>query len=157
MFFSRSSLYRALLLSAAGVLLAACMGDAPRVFEDAQGNPLRLDDYQGRWVLINYWAVWCAPCREEVPVLNRFAEQHGDVAAVIGVNLDGRRGAQLRAEMAQLGIRFPVLAQDPGPALGLSFPAVVPTTWLLNPAGEPVRALLGPQDAAALAAAIGLQ
>ncbi len=157
MFFSGYSLCRVFQLLLAGALIAACAGDAPRVFEDAHGNSLDLADYQGRWVLINYWATWCAPCREEIPALNRFAEQHADTVAVIGVGLDGQREERLRAEIAELGIRFPVLAEDPGPVLGLTFPTVVPTTWLLDPDGKLVKALLGPQDDASLAAAIGLE
>jgi len=90
-------------------------------------------------------------------VLNRFAEQHADMVAVVGVDLDGQRGVKLRDKIAALGIRFPTLAEDPGPVLQLTFPTVVPTTWLLNPGGEPVRALLGPQNEASLAAAIGLK
>lgn len=122
----------------------------------ADGSVLDLDDYPGRWVVLNYWAPWCAPCREEIPVLNDFAETNAARVLVLGVHLDGVRGERLAEDIEDLGIRFPVAVADPGPVLGLRPSAVVPTTWILNPQGEVHRMLLGPQSARDLYDAIGV-
>ena len=98
---------------------------------------------QGHWRVVNYWAVWCAPCREEIPELNRL-HQRTDLV-VYAVNYDGKQGAELASQVATMNIEFTILAQDPGPALGVERPRVLPTTLLVNPAGEVTDTLVGPQ------------
>ena len=98
---------------------------------------------QGHWRVVNYWAVWCAPCREEIPELNRL-HQRTDLM-VYAVNYDGKQGAELASQVATMNIEFTILAQDPGPALGVERPRVLPTTLLVNPAGEVTDTLVGPQ------------
>ena len=98
---------------------------------------------QGHWRVVNYWAVWCAPCREEIPELNRL-HQRTDLV-VYAVNYDGKQGAELVSQVATMNIEFTILAHDPGPALGVERPRVLPTTLLVNPAGEVTDTLVGPQ------------
>ena len=98
---------------------------------------------QGHWRVVNYWAVWCAPCREEIPELHRL-HQRPDLV-VYAVNYDGKQGAELASQVATMNIEFTILAQDPGPALGVERPRVLPTTLLVNPAGEVTDTLVGPQ------------
>ncbi|MDA9987725.1 TlpA family protein disulfide reductase [Luminiphilus sp.] len=98
---------------------------------------------QGHWRVVNYWAVWCAPCREEIPELNRL-HQRTDLV-VYAVNYDGKQGAELASQVATMDIEFTILAQDPGQALGVERPRVLPTTLLVNPAGEVTDTLVGPQ------------
>ena len=98
---------------------------------------------QGHWRVVNYWAVWCAPCREEIPERNRL-HQRTDLM-VYAVNYDGKQGAELASQVATMNIEFTILAQDPGPALGVERPRVLPTTLLVNPAGEVTDTLVGPQ------------
>ncbi len=152
---------RALLpvLVAALLSLGACSTELPQLaplFRDAHGVMLDSAQWRGRWVVLNYWAAWCAPCAEEVPELNRLAVESAGQLLVLGVNLDGQQGHRLLADMAALGINFPVLAEDPGPALRLSVIRAVPTTFLLDPQGRLQHTLLGPHDAAQLRAVMGL-
>lgn len=98
---------------------------------------------QGHWRVVNYWAVWCSPCREEIPELNRLHE--GTDLVVYAVNYDGKRGEELASQAATMNIEFTILAQDPGPALGVERPRVLPTTLLVNPAGKVTDTLVGPQ------------
>ena len=98
---------------------------------------------QGHWRVVNYWAVWCAPCREEIPELNRL-HQRTDLM-VYAVNYDGKQGAKLASQVATINIESTILAQEPGPALGVERPRVLPTTLLVNPAGEVTDTLVGPQ------------
>ena len=110
--------------------------------------------YEGQWVVINYWAQWCKPCIKEIPELNALDRKY-DQVAVLGVNFDAVRGAELQAQIDQLGIEFPILLEEPSAALGTQMPQVLPTTLILNPAGKLVATLIGPQDLASLALATG--
>lgn len=73
------------------------------------GKNLKLSEYRGQVVMINFWATWCAPCRQEMPHLNRLYEQYNKAGFILlGVNIDDNpKAAQAMAE--QLGVRFPVL------------------------------------------------
>ncbi len=130
------------------LLLAACGG------EPGGDRPPTLDDYRGRWVVVNYWAEWCAPCITEIPELNALDESYPDVA-VLGVNFDGASGEELAAQLQQLGVAFPTLPEDPAPELGIARPAVLPTTLILDPDGTLVNTLVGPQTLESLARAVG--
>ncbi len=107
---------------------------------------------QGQWRLVNYWALWCTPCREEIPELNLVNETEG--ITVFGVNYDGKTGESLQQQRLELGISFPSLVPDPAAALGVPRPRVLPTTLVVNPEGELVDTLTGPQTQATLMAAL---
>ena len=126
--------------------LTACSGEpAPRD---------KLSELRGRWVVINYWAEWCKPCIKEIPELNELAREYPDLA-VVGVNFDGAEGEELANQISQLGIAFPVLAEDPAARLGIPRPAVLPTTLILDPQGKLAQTLVGPQTLESLAQAVG--
>ncbi len=126
--------------------LTACSGEpAPRD---------ELSELRGRWVVINYWAEWCKPCIKEIPELNELAREYPDVA-VVGVNFDGAEGEELANQISQLGIAFPILAEDPAARLGIPRPAVLPTTLILDPQGKLAHTLVGPQTLESLVQAVG--
>lgn len=137
-------------LLAVVVMLSACGGNS---WQDQHGNSISEDDLSGRPLLVNYWAEWCGPCRDELPELNALAEARPDVA-VLGINFDGIEGEALAALSDEMGIRFPVLGADFAEAKRLIRPQVLPTTYLLDPQGNVLRTLQGPQDEAALLAAL---
>ena len=97
----------------------------------------------GQWRVINYWAIWCAPCREEIPELNALDDRTD--LMVFAVNYDGQNGEALQSQAAEMGITFTLLEQDPGAALGVKRPRVLPTTLLVNPQGVVTDTLAGPQ------------
>lgn len=105
-----------------------------------------LDD---KWIVLNYWAEWCAPCREEIPELNLLSQRSDDII-VYALNFDGVQGEALQQQAEELGIRFPLLAEDPGEQLGWARPNVLPTTLILSPEGREVTRLIGPQTEAGL-------
>ncbi|MBA6412790.1 TlpA family protein disulfide reductase [Parahaliea sp. F7430] len=111
------------------------------------------ESLRGQWVFINYWAQWCKPCIEEIPELNRLNSEH-DHITVLGVNYDGASAEQLAEQEAALGITFQTLSEDPAAQLGTTRPVVLPTTLVLNPQGELLHTLVGPQTEASLLAAI---
>ena len=104
----------------------------------------------GQWRVINYWAIWCAPCREEIPELNALDDNTELVA--FAVNYDGQRGDALQSQAAEMGITFTLLEQDPGATLGIKRPRVLPTTLLVNPEGAVTDTLVGPQTQESLLA-----
>lgn len=103
------------------------------------------NSYRGKWVFINYWAEWCLPCRQEIPDLNIFAQQHAADAVVLGVNFDNPDSAELSRQVAALAIEFPVLDEDPANYLAHKRPSVLPTTVVYNPQGDLESVLVGPQ------------
>lgn len=94
------------------LILLGCSAKTAPQFELLEGGSIDLQSPQ-KLVLINYWAIWCAPCRKEIPEFNQLLAEQGDNIAVLAVNFDGSQGQQLRDEIAKLGIEFPSLLQDP--------------------------------------------
>jgi len=131
-----------------GLLTACSAGDK------SPSGALNIADYQGRWLVINYWAEWCKPCIKEIPELNALDAKYPQVA-VLGVNFDGVTGDELNAQMATLSIDFPVLEQEPSGILGVDLPSVLPATFILDPDGKLVHTLIGPQTLESLALATG--
>ena len=138
----------------------------------ANGGSLRFSELTGQWVFINYWAEWCAPCREEIPELNDlYAHQFNQGAAVpvgntavrvhggdpnvtvLGVNYDAIQGEKLVDVIARMDIRFPVLTEDPRDRWGYAQPDVLPTTVVIGPDGKLRDQLYGPQTVETLLAA----
>ncbi|MEH6386253.1 MULTISPECIES: TlpA disulfide reductase family protein [Pseudomonas] len=132
------------------LLLSACGGNS---WQDQHGNSITEEELSGRPMLVNYWAEWCGPCRDELPELNALAEARPDVA-VLGINFDGIDGDALTQLSDEMGIRFPVLGKDFADTMQLEHPQVLPTTYLLDEQGQVIRTLQGPQDEAALLAAL---
>jgi thiol-disulfide isomerase/thioredoxin len=108
-----------------------------------------LERLQGQWVVINYWAQWCAPCIKEIPELNRLDQDYAQVT-VVGVNYDGTNGHELELQRQKLGVTFASLESDPAAQLGIPRPVVLPTTLILDPTGRLVATLIGPQTLASL-------
>ena len=97
----------------------------------------------GQWRIINYWAIWCAPCREEIPELNELVRNTELV--VLAVNYGGKTGDELASQAAEMGITFALLEQDPRATLSVARPKVLPTTLLVSPDGQVTDTLVGPQ------------
>lgn len=114
--------------------------------------PVTLEDLRGQWVVVNYWAQWCAPCIEEIPELNTLDQEYAEVT-VLGVNYDGATGEELEQQRQQLGVAFASLQEDPAEQLGQTRPVVLPTTFIVNPDGELKETLIGPQTLESLAQA----
>ena len=79
------------------------------VLKSASGENIRLSEYRGDIVMINFWATWCGPCRQEMPLLDELYGRYGKVGfSLLGVNIDD--DSEKALEMAEeLGVSFPVL------------------------------------------------
>jgi peroxiredoxin len=74
-----------------------------------EGSNLRLEEYRGQVVLINFWASWCGPCRQEMPLLDRLHQRYLDTGfAVLGINVEGEE-APARNLIDRIPVTFPVL------------------------------------------------
>lgn len=81
-----------------------------------EGSNLRLEEYRGQVVLINFWASWCGPCRQEMPLLDRLHQRYVDAGfSVLGVNVEGEE-APARSLVDRIPVTFPVLI-DTGQAV----------------------------------------
>lgn len=77
-----------------------------------QGPNLRLEEYRGQVVLINFWASWCGPCRQEMPILDRLHQRYEDTGfAVLGVNVEGET-APAQKIVDKTNVTFPVLIDE---------------------------------------------
>ncbi len=132
---------RRLLIATLAFLLAAC---EPAGWIDQYGNQISDDALRGQRTVVNYWAQWCAPCRQELPELNRLARSFPAVR-VIGIDFDGATGDALLAASEEMGIEFAVLGQDFAESRGLAKPEVLPTTYILDEQGALLHTLHGPQ------------
>ncbi len=121
---------------------------------DVAGRPLRLDQFRGRVVLLNFWATWCGPCLEEIPVFSRWQRQYGDSGLqVIGVSMDDDEAAVKRF-LAKQVVPYPILMGDAN--LGEAFGGVygLPQSFLIDAHGLIVFRSVGEPNIEALRAQI---
>jgi thiol-disulfide isomerase/thioredoxin len=110
------------------------------------GSGHRLADYRGKVVLVNFWATWCEPCRDEMPSMQRLKEKlAGKPFAVLAVNLDEPE-ARIRKFLSPLKVDFTVLL-DPGKAAARSWSArILPASFVIGPDGRIHYSLIGELD-----------
>ncbi len=115
----------------------------PRLEGGGEGS---LAEYRGRWVLVNFWASWCVPCKQEAPALEKFQRQHGDAEfTVLGIDSrdltdDGR------AFVRRYGLSYPQLRDGDGAAAHDYGTTGVPENFLIDPAGRVRWVLPAPVD-----------
>lgn len=117
-------------------------------FNDEAGKTLKLSDFKGKTILLNLWATWCAPCREEMPSLDRLQKALGsDTFEVVALSLD-RKGAEAskkfleEVKAANLKLYVDSTAKQ-GTALNL---VGMPTTLLIDREGRELGRLTGPAE-----------
>ena len=109
------------------------------------GGSASLADFQGRYVLVNFWAVWCTPCRTEMPALERLAHlMEAEGLQVLGVHV-GPSAAKAATFVERTGLDFPIVIDE---ALALDTWQVsgLPMTYLLDPAGNIIAQARGERD-----------
>jgi cytochrome c biogenesis protein CcmG, thiol:disulfide interchange protein DsbE len=118
-----------------GVGLGEAAPDSPLPRLEGGGSQ-SLADYRGRWVLVNFWASWCGPCREEAPALERFQRQHGGpMFTVLGIDSRDLTGDG-RDFVRQYGLSYPQLRDGDGEAADDYGTTGVPESFLVDPAGK---------------------
>lgn len=112
--------------------------------QDLSGRPVRLSDYAGKAVLLNFWATWCPPCKAELPDLVDIQRTHGgDRFTVIGVSLDQTGMAGVREFVNERGLNYPVLMGNEDVVIQFGNFRGIPTSFLLNTKHELARRYTG--------------
>ena len=112
----------------------------PRLDGGGSGS---LDAYRGDWVLVNVWASWCGPCKDESPELQRFFARHRTEITVLGVDTRDLTGDG-RAFVAEHDLRYPQLRDGDGDYARELGTTGVPESFLVDPAGKLAAHLPGP-------------
>jgi cytochrome c biogenesis protein CcmG/thiol:disulfide interchange protein DsbE len=118
-------------------------GPLPQLEGGGDGS---LAEYKGKWVLVNFWASWCVPCKEEAPALEKFQRQHGGARfTVLGIDTrdlssDGREFVR------RYGLSYPQLRDGDGGAAHDFGTTGVPENYLVDPTGKVQWLLHGPVD-----------
>ncbi|NBB93423.1 MAG: redoxin domain-containing protein [Gammaproteobacteria bacterium] len=104
----------------------------------------RLADYRGQWVVVNYWATWCKPCRKEIPDLSELHDSREDIT-VLGLAFEDTAVADFELFLEDYPASYPILLVDVyDPPADLGAPRVLPTTHLVDGTGRLVQTWLGP-------------
>ncbi len=113
---------------------------------DVTGKTVRLSDYRGKVVLLNFWATWCAPCLDEIPTFSSWQQKYGtDRLQVLGVSLD-YDSAPVQRAVGKYHVVYPVAMSDEklvelyGGVLGL------PLSFVIDPSGRIVGRYQGKSD-----------
>lgn len=123
---------------------------------DLDGSAVRISDLRGEVVLLNVWATWCPPCKEEMPSMQRL---HNDLGPgglrIIAVSVDadlgimdrvGNRGGDVDAFTRELGLTFPIWRDPAGGIRQAYWVRALPETFAINREGEIVKKWLGEVD-----------
>ena len=123
------------------LVLVSCQRNDIEVFNGPNTN---INDLNGNWILINYWADWCAPCIKEIPELNDFASENINIK-VYTFNFDELEIDDLKPITKKFNIKVPSLVTHPRDIWGIATPPAVPATYFINPNGEIAVSLFRPQ------------
>lgn len=116
--------------------------------------PVRLAELRGKPTIINFWASWCVPCREEAPELARFDREMGARARLVGVDFQDATADAL-AFIREFRWRFPNVRDPRGKLAGRYGLVGLPTTYVIDPQGRVARSMTGPQTFEKLVRAVG--
>ena len=124
------------------ICLSACSDPDYEIYNDSSGY---IQDLQGKWVVINYWADWCPPCIKEMPELTSFYNENKEEVYVFAYNFDGLKGEELQEQITRFKVKVPSMLTDPGELFGWHLPDSLPTTFIIDPSGVTKEILIGPQ------------
>ncbi|HTP71894.1 MAG TPA: TlpA disulfide reductase family protein [Burkholderiaceae bacterium] len=118
----------------------------PLALTDLEGKAWDLAALQGRAVLVNFWATWCEPCREEMPSLEAMAKRHrADPMVVLTVNYQETEPG-VRRFLERVPLSLPVLLDRDGSVTKAWTPRVFPTTVSIDRSGRPRHQIVGAVD-----------
>lgn len=122
------------------------------------GQPVTLENYRGKWTVLNLWATWCVPCVAEMPTLDKLHRRYSRAGLeVIAINVDGQPGVQQRGRRIglsdiesfyrQVNVRYLPIHLDTQDMIPISYQAKrLPTSFLIDPNGMVVGVLDGAED-----------
>jgi thiol-disulfide isomerase/thioredoxin len=135
--------------------VTAYAGELDFALPDLNGKVHHLSDYRGKWVIVNYWATWCPPCREEIPQLEAFYNANRRDAVVLGVNYEDNDPTSLKSFVDEHMITYPILQADVDRPTVFGRLYGLPTSFIVSPQGKLVQSRTGPVTRQYLESVIG--
>lgn len=117
---------------------SASTGSAAPEFklETTEGKTLKLSDYKGKVVIVDFWATWCPPCRRGIPDLIEIQKEYGSAVAVIGISVDQDTKNDVVPFMQKMGINYPVVYGDAQTAQAYGGIESIPTSFVIDQKGD---------------------
>ena len=117
------------------------------MLKNLSGDTVRLEQFRGDYILLNFWATWCPPCVKEMPSMERLQQKfkHKGIH-VVAISLDKEPEAKIAAFVARLNLTFPILLDPDGKVSGPYGANALPSTFILNPDGRVIAAAKGERD-----------
>lgn len=125
------------------------VGDAAPDFEleDTKGNKVSLSSLRGKVVLLNLWATWCPPCKEEMPSMEKLHNaMDGDDFVMLAVNVEANGRAAVAEFLAETPYTFPILYDDKGVVQSLYGVSKFPESFIIRKDGTIAEKIIGPLD-----------
>ncbi|WP_179885022.1 peroxiredoxin [Bacillus sp. AFS015802] len=109
--------------------------------ETLNGDSITLSDLKGKKVILNFWATWCPPCKEEMPVIQEFYEKYGKDVEVLAINIDPQYN--VKEYQKAMGLTFPILLDRQDKINNAYDILTVPTTYIINEQGIIIHKQIG--------------
>lgn len=122
-------------------IIFGCQKNDIEVFN---GSNTSMEKLRGQWIVVNYWADWCAPCIKEIPELVDFAHENSDIL-VYAFNFDELDSEDLAPVAKKFKVDIPSLISHPREIWGIETPPAVPATFFIDPNGVLVKSFFRPQ------------
>ena len=112
--------------------------------QDLEGNIVKLSDYKGKVVFVNFWATWCPPCRAEIPYFVELVDEYKDDFIVLGITVDNQRDLPKVPSFAEsYKINYPILVANNETVAAYGGISNIPTTFVVDPEGLVVGRIVG--------------
>lgn len=112
-------------------------------FKDMDGKTHEFTDYKGKWVVVNYWAIFCPPCRVEIPDLIRFLDDNKSKVSILGMDAGMDEIDRLKEFAEDQKINYPIIPTQNSTMNAFGEVAGLPSTYIISPDGELVDTHIG--------------